>query len=419
MAGSDVQELGRWLRETRETKGATLADAQQATKIRLSFLQALEREDYGLLPPPFYIRGFIKTYATFLGLDPRQAVQLFDELLENESVAQVQPYKATPSADSGGQNPALRLAGLSQAEARLVEASNEKLNLSALPAPTLPGYLSGYSNSAASADSSGESRALVPVNQYENRLPQKYVLKPVMLPTTKGAFYMPNFVPTVLVIIIVLAAGLLVYRGVSSAREAEKVAAQATATANAYNNPSVDGSPTPALTPAPFGSLPAFNAGNTATTQASSGGLMSPPPFYTPEIPATTSVDKAAVTALAGNAVFPTFNPLPTPTPIPATATPIPPSPTPIPDPITVEVTVGTSDAKGSWLGITVDGQEKVAKPAQPGEVFTFQGRKIAVRAGNPGVITIKVNGETREYTHAGTGVITHTWYADGKDTIE
>src|SRR5438045_3244748 len=104
MPGSEVTELGSMLREARERKGATLADAQQATKIRFSFLQALENDDYGILPPPFYIRGFIKTYATFLGLDPRSTVQLFDEYLENEQTARLSEQYIAPSADSGGRS---------------------------------------------------------------------------------------------------------------------------------------------------------------------------------------------------------------------------------------------------------------------------------------------------------------------------
>src|SRR5436305_12871139 len=102
MQGSEVQELGQLLREARERKGVTLADAQQATKIRLSFLQALEKEDFSVLPPPFYIRGFIKTYAVYLNLDPRSTVQLFDDILESNHSARIVEHEALPSADSGG-----------------------------------------------------------------------------------------------------------------------------------------------------------------------------------------------------------------------------------------------------------------------------------------------------------------------------
>ncbi len=426
MPGSDVQELGRLLRETRVYKGATLADAQQATKIRQSFLQALENEDYSVLPPPFYIRGFIKTYASFLGLDPQGTVRLFDDLLNNESTAHLQPYRQ-PSADSGGHNPSIALNGLSQGEARLVEASNEKLNLSALPAPTLPGYLAPYNGHNQENQPGGEqTRAIVPVNPRNQLVAQnKYVLKPVMLPTTRGAFYMPNFVPTLLVIIIIIAAGLLIYRGITSAQEGEKNNANATATANAFNNPNqIDLTASPGifnLSPTPANLLTPTGAGlvgrqTGGTNPNPTSAILTPPPFYTPDA-AIAALDNSVATALA-NSSAPSPRPGPTPTPAPPPPTPVPPNPTPVPNPITVEVTVGTSDPKGSWMGIVVDGQEKVAKIAQPGEVFVFQGRQVAVRAGNPGVITIKVNGEVKEYTKPQAGIITHTWFADGRDTV-
>src|SRR4051794_37512036 len=114
MQGSEVQELGHLLREARERKGVTLADAQQATKIRLSFLQALEKEDFSVLPPPFYIRGFIKTYAVYLNLEPRSTVQIFDELLENAHSTRLVEQGTPPSADSGG-GALIPLEGLSQA----------------------------------------------------------------------------------------------------------------------------------------------------------------------------------------------------------------------------------------------------------------------------------------------------------------
>ncbi len=424
MQSSEVQGLGQLLSETRERKGATIADAQQATKIRQSFLQALENENYGVLPPPFYIRGFIKTYALFLGLDPRETVQIFDQMLENESLSRLNAFQ--PSADSGGRGPTYPMQGLSQGEARMIEANGERLNLTALPAPTLPGQLSRPVGTG-SADSSGESRAIVPSSQRNlNGLhnSQKYVLKPVMLPTARGAFYMPNFVPAVLVAIIVAAACLLVYRGISAGSKDATSAASATQTAGVSNSS------------APGGGIFGLGIGGrlTPTVSASSYTGMTPPPFYTPDsaIEALAKPDQTRAagtsTQLApaplitqGGILQPdsTPTPAPTATPAPPTATPIPPSPTPIPPPITVEVTVGSSFSNGSWLTITVDDKQEIAKIVPPGQVLTFTGRKIGVRAGNPGAITVTVNGEPREYTKPQSGVITHYWYADGRDIIE
>ncbi len=62
-------EIGSSLREARVRKGLDLAAASEATKIRARHLQALEDERYDLLPGQTYVRGFLKTYADYLGLD--------------------------------------------------------------------------------------------------------------------------------------------------------------------------------------------------------------------------------------------------------------------------------------------------------------------------------------------------------------
>ena len=62
-------EIGSSLREARERKGLDLAAASEATKIRARHLQALEDEQYDVLPGQTYVRGFLKTYADYLGLD--------------------------------------------------------------------------------------------------------------------------------------------------------------------------------------------------------------------------------------------------------------------------------------------------------------------------------------------------------------
>ena len=61
--------IGSALRRAREKRGLSLEEAEQATKIRARYLDALERQDYDILPASIYVHGFLKTYATFLGLD--------------------------------------------------------------------------------------------------------------------------------------------------------------------------------------------------------------------------------------------------------------------------------------------------------------------------------------------------------------
>jgi hypothetical protein len=61
--------IGTSLKEARLRKGLDLAAAAEATKIRSRHLQALEDEQFDVLPGQTYVRGFLKTYADFLGLD--------------------------------------------------------------------------------------------------------------------------------------------------------------------------------------------------------------------------------------------------------------------------------------------------------------------------------------------------------------
>jgi cytoskeletal protein RodZ len=64
-----VFEIGNSLREARLRHGIDLVDAESATKIRSKYLRALEDERFELLPAPTYVRGFLRAYADFLGLD--------------------------------------------------------------------------------------------------------------------------------------------------------------------------------------------------------------------------------------------------------------------------------------------------------------------------------------------------------------
>jgi hypothetical protein len=64
-----VFEIGSSLREARLRNGYEISDAEAATKIRTKYLKALEDERFELLPAPTYIKGFLHSYAEFLGLD--------------------------------------------------------------------------------------------------------------------------------------------------------------------------------------------------------------------------------------------------------------------------------------------------------------------------------------------------------------
>jgi len=64
-----VFEIGNSLREARVRRGIDFPQAEAATKIRGKYLRALEDEQFAVLPAQTYIKGFLRTYAEYLGLD--------------------------------------------------------------------------------------------------------------------------------------------------------------------------------------------------------------------------------------------------------------------------------------------------------------------------------------------------------------
>jgi cytoskeleton protein RodZ len=71
-------EIGGSLREARLKRGLTPADVQKAIRIRDRYLQALEEERWELLPGDAYVKGFLRTYADYLGLDGNLYVEEYN-----------------------------------------------------------------------------------------------------------------------------------------------------------------------------------------------------------------------------------------------------------------------------------------------------------------------------------------------------
>jgi cytoskeleton protein RodZ len=64
-----VFEIGSSLREARLRQELDFPEVEQATKIRARYLRALEEERFETLPAQTYVKGFLRTYAEYLGLD--------------------------------------------------------------------------------------------------------------------------------------------------------------------------------------------------------------------------------------------------------------------------------------------------------------------------------------------------------------
>lgn len=77
----DTLELGRFLREHRETRELTLEDAVSTLHIRQSILEAFEQGDFGVGGSPVQIRGLLRNYATYLGLEADQILEYYEAAL--------------------------------------------------------------------------------------------------------------------------------------------------------------------------------------------------------------------------------------------------------------------------------------------------------------------------------------------------
>jgi cytoskeleton protein RodZ len=70
--------LGERFRAAREARGLSLSDVAEQIRIRSVYLAAIEDESWNSIGAPVYVRGFLRTYARFLNLDPEEAVAAFN-----------------------------------------------------------------------------------------------------------------------------------------------------------------------------------------------------------------------------------------------------------------------------------------------------------------------------------------------------
>jgi cytoskeletal protein RodZ len=98
-------EIGGSLREARLKRDLTPADVQKAIRIRDRYLQALEEERWELLPGDAYVKGFLRTYADYLGLDGSLYVEEYNSRFAHPDELQLVPERfartRTPLAGVG------------------------------------------------------------------------------------------------------------------------------------------------------------------------------------------------------------------------------------------------------------------------------------------------------------------------------
>ena len=71
------KSVGTILKEERLAKGLSIADAEQATSVRARYLEAVENDEYEKTPGEVFLKGIIRNYGNYLGLDGLELVKLY------------------------------------------------------------------------------------------------------------------------------------------------------------------------------------------------------------------------------------------------------------------------------------------------------------------------------------------------------
>ena len=135
-------EIGTSLREARVRQGVDLLEAERATKIRSKYLRALEDERFELLPAQTYVKGFLRSYADYLGLDGQLYVDEYNSrYVGGEEEA---PLRARRTRQSSAHRRVesgvllITLAGIAAVAALVIVAARFAGEETATPPPNVP-----------------------------------------------------------------------------------------------------------------------------------------------------------------------------------------------------------------------------------------------------------------------------------------
>ncbi|GER94249.1 DUF4115 domain-containing protein [hot springs metagenome] len=102
--------MAKSLKEQRERLGKDIKDIAMITRVKASYLKAIEDEDFSKLPAEVYTRGYINIYAKFLGYPPDAAIAPYDAYLQEVKAAKeknpvdIQSCEKSPANISNSNN---------------------------------------------------------------------------------------------------------------------------------------------------------------------------------------------------------------------------------------------------------------------------------------------------------------------------
>jgi cytoskeleton protein RodZ len=151
-----VFEIGNSLREARLRQGFELPRVEADIKIRAKYLRALEEERFEVLPGETYVKGFLRTYAEYLGLDGQLYLDEFNSRFtrEEEPVAPQRPRRQARSRGVESNFVIVALAGIIAVTILVVVAWKFGSTGTQTPTDVIPGGNHATTTEAASGTTS-------------------------------------------------------------------------------------------------------------------------------------------------------------------------------------------------------------------------------------------------------------------------
>jgi cytoskeleton protein RodZ len=122
-----IKQIGQQLREAREAKSLTLNQVSRDIRIRTRYLQALENGNLGELPSAVHVRGFLRSYADFLGLN---AEELLDAIRQQGESAPLEQSSTQAQDESPPQPPSKQAEAIFNEIGSTIRYRRETLGLS-------------------------------------------------------------------------------------------------------------------------------------------------------------------------------------------------------------------------------------------------------------------------------------------------
>lgn len=91
--------VGAYLSQERKRKDIFLVDVSKVTRIAVQYLEALERNEFQALPASIFVRGFLRTYAVHIGLDPQEVLRMYETQMSSLAAPEMERAASRKKAE--------------------------------------------------------------------------------------------------------------------------------------------------------------------------------------------------------------------------------------------------------------------------------------------------------------------------------